>query len=95
MIESADILLESPPKHLDIDEVIKILKSDCPGIHEVNHVHAWTIASSMYALTADVVIEDCHVSAANELLKKINKLLSERFHIEHTSIQFQCLLKKS
>ena len=95
LIESADILLESAPKHLDIDEVIKILKSDCPGIHEVNHVHAWTIASSMYALTADVVIEDCHVSAANELLKKINQLLSERFHIEHTSIQFQCLLKKS
>ena len=95
LIESADILLEAAPKHLDIDEVIKILKSDCPGIHEVNHVHAWTIASSMYALTADVVIEDCHVSAANELLKKINKLLSERFHIEHTSIQFQCLLKKA
>lgn len=95
LIESADILLEAAPKHLDIDEVIKILKSDVPGIHEVNHIHAWTIASSMYALTADVVIEDCHVSAANELLKKINKLLSERFHIEHTSIQFQCLLKKT
>lgn len=95
LIESADILLEAAPKHLDIDEVIKILKSDVPGIHEVNHIHAWTIASSMYALTADVVIQDCHVSAANELLKKINKLLSERFHIEHTSIQFQCLLKKT
>ena len=46
------------------------------------------------SLTAHIVIEDCKVSTANELLEKINKLLEERFHIEHTNIQFECLLKK-
>jgi cobalt-zinc-cadmium efflux system protein len=95
IIESANILLEATPKHLDIDEVIAVLKNEVPGIHEVHHLHVWTIASSMYALTAHIVIEDCHISAANELLKKINKLLEERFHIGHTNIQFECLIKKS
>ena len=94
IIESANILLESTPKHLDIDEVTQGLKNEVKGVHEVHHLHAWTIASSMYALTAHIVIEDCKVSAANELLEKINKLLEERFSIEHTNIQFECLLKK-
>lgn len=92
--ESAHILLESTPKHLDIDEVAKVIKKDISEIYEVHHVHAWTIAPSIYSLTAHVVIGDCNVSKANALLEKINKLLRENFHIEHTNIQFECLVKK-
>lgn len=94
VVESGNILLESTPKHIDIDELVITLKKNIPGVHEVNHVHAWTIASSLYALTAHVVIEDCHVSAANTLLHKINALLKEKFHIEHTNIQFECLVPR-
>lgn len=93
IIDSGNILLESAPKHLDIDEVAAVLKNEVKGVYEVHHLHAWTIASSMYALTAHVVIEDCQVSSANELLKKINTLLEERFRIEHSNIQFECLVK--
>ena len=94
IIESANILLEATPKHLDIDEVAAAVKAEIKGVHELHHMHAWTIASSMYALTAHVVIDDCRVSAANEILDKINLLVKERFHIEHTNIQFECLIKK-
>lgn len=93
IVDSANILLESTPKHLDIDVVIDTIKKEIPGIHEVHHVHAWTISSNMYALTAHIVIEDCHVSKANELLHKINALAKERFHIGHTNIQFECPVK--
>jgi len=94
LIESSHILLESTPRHLDIDELIETVKKEIPGIHEMHHVHAWTISSSMYALTAHVVIEDCQVSKANEFLTKINELLKKQFNIEHTNIQFECLIKK-
>ena len=94
LIDSANILLESTPAHLDIDELARTITSEISGVHEVRHVHAWTITSSMYALTAHVVIEDCRVSTANELLQKINALLMDRFRIGHTNIQFECLLKK-
>lgn len=94
LIESGNILLEATPKHLDIDELIRALKSEVKGVHEVHHIHAWTIASAMYALTAHVVIDDCQVSRANETLDKINGLLKERFNIEHTNIQFECLIKR-
>ena len=92
--ESANILLEATPKHLDIDEVVAVIKNEIPGVHEVHHVHAWTIASSMYSLTAHIVIEDCRVSDAKSFLNKINELLKHRFHIEHTNIQFECLVNK-
>lgn len=95
LIDSGNILLESTPKHLDLDEVVQVIKSEIKGIYEVHHLHAWTIASSMYALTAHVVIDDCQVSKANEILDKLNALVKERFHIGHTNIQFECLIKNS
>jgi cobalt-zinc-cadmium efflux system protein len=91
--ESSHILLESTPKHLDIDNLVETLKIEIPGIIDINHIHAWTITTSMYALTAHVVIEDCHVSKANEILMKINVLVRKRFNIEHTNIQFECHVK--
>ena len=94
LIDAGHILLEATPKHLDIEELAGLLKKELPDIHEVQHVHAWTIATNIYALTAHVVIDDCHVSKANEILHKINALLKERFNIEHTNIQFECHVKK-
>lgn len=94
LIDAGHILLEATPKHLNIDELIGLLKKELPDIHEVHHVHAWTIASNMYALTAHVVIEDCHLSKANEILHRINALVKEKFNIEHTNIQFECHIKR-
>lgn len=93
-VESSQILLEATPKHLDIDELAKVVKAEIPGIHDINHMHAWTITTSMYALTAHVVVDDCHVSKANEMLAKINLLLWKKFNIEHTNIQFECRSKQ-
>ncbi len=94
IVESANILLEATPKHLDIDEVVAVLKNEVRGVNDVLHVHVWTIASSMYALTANVVIEDCKLSSTKKLLDDINRMLRSRFHIEHTNIQFECIVKK-
>lgn len=92
--DSVNILLESTPQHLDIDEVVAVLKNEVPGVYDVQHVHAWTISSSMYALTASVIMADCKLSKAEEVRMRINSLLKDRFHIEHTSIQFECMINK-
>jgi cobalt-zinc-cadmium efflux system protein len=94
LVESANILLESTPRHLDIDEIIQAVRNEIPGVHEIHHIHIWTIATSMYALTAHVVIDDCHISKADDVLHKINKIVKDRFNIGHTNIQFECLVKK-
>jgi cobalt-zinc-cadmium efflux system protein len=95
LIDSGHILLESTPKHLDIDEIVRMVRSQISGIYEMHHVHIWTIAPSLYALTAHVVIDDCQVSKASETLKDINDFLKNKFNIGHTNIQFECLLKET
>lgn len=95
LIDSAVILLEFTPKHLDLDELAGVIKAEIAGVHEVHHMHAWTIASKMYALTAHIVLDDCRLSAANSTLDKINGLLKSRYNIEHTNIQFECVIKKA
>jgi cobalt-zinc-cadmium efflux system protein len=94
LVDSGHILLEAAPKHIDIDVLTSLVKAEVPGVYEIHHVHVWTIATSLYALTAHVVIEDCQVSKANETLARINELLKKKFNIEHTNIQFECLVKK-
>ncbi|MDD5044419.1 MAG: cation diffusion facilitator family transporter [Candidatus Omnitrophica bacterium] len=94
IIESSNILLESTPKHLDIDDLVNTLKTTIPVVHDVHHVHAWTIASGLYSMTAHVVIDDCSISKSNEVLHKINELLLAKFHIAHTNIQFECAIRK-
>ncbi|MBU2103224.1 MAG: cation diffusion facilitator family transporter [Candidatus Omnitrophota bacterium] len=91
LLDSAHILLESTPKHLDIDEIVAAVKKEIPDIHGMHHVHVWTIATSMYALTAHLIIEDCSISTSSELLRRVNEFLKERFHIEHTNIQCECV----
>ncbi len=93
--DSVNILLEATPKHLDIDVVVATIKNEIPGIYDVNHVHAWTISSNLYAMTANIIIEDCQVSKANEVQHKINHILRDRFRIGHTNLQFECFLKKT
>ena len=55
--ESVDILLEAVPKHVETARVIEVIK-DIPGVNEVHDIHIWTITSSIYALSAHLVIDD-------------------------------------
>jgi hypothetical protein len=44
----------------------------------------------MYALSAHVDVDDLRVSETEDLAKKAETMLSERFHINHTTFQFEC-----
>lgn len=87
--EAADILLESVPGHIKLDEVSKAMKS-VPGVTDTHDVHVWTITSGMYALSAHVDIEDRMVSESAGVLADLNKVLEERFDIGHTTLQLEC-----
>ncbi|MGE0158294.1 MAG: cation diffusion facilitator family transporter [Gemmatimonadales bacterium] len=55
--ESADILLESAPRHLDMDAIVSDL-AGIEGLHDVHDVHVWTVTSGFVALSAHGVIDD-------------------------------------
>jgi cobalt-zinc-cadmium efflux system protein len=92
IMESVDILLEATPKDVDIDKVAASLKQ-IPGIDSVHDIHVWTITSGMYSMSAHIDTKDMMISDTTRLSKEINHVLSEKFKIGHTVIQFGCECK--
>lgn len=86
--ESLNILLEGLPRGLSLPSVIAAMR-DVPGVVDVHDVHVWSLGSSAHALSCHALIEDMPPSASDRILKGINCVLGERFHIHHTTIQFE------
>ena len=87
--ESVDIFLEATPKDIDQEELLRDMRS-IEGVNDVHHVHLWTITSGIYALSAHVLIDDLRTSRSARILKEIEKLLHDKYSMEHTTIQFEC-----
>ena len=84
--ESTNVLLEGTPAHINIAAVEDaILQTD--GVEDVHDLHIWTITSGRDALSAHVI----HVETISqaELLKELRAKLSERFGVDHLTIQME------
>jgi cobalt-zinc-cadmium efflux system protein len=87
--ESVNILLESVPAHINIDEVAaEIAKIN--GVQEAYHIHLWTITSGVYAMSAHVLIDDQLVSRSKDVIGEIQAMLSRKYNVYHSTIQIEC-----
>lgn len=86
--ESLNILLEGLPRGLELQTLTAAMQ-DVPGVLDVHDVHVWSLGSSAHALSCHALIEDMPPSESDCILKALNKLLCNRFHISHTTIQFE------
>jgi cobalt-zinc-cadmium efflux system protein len=62
---------------------------EVPGVFDVHDVHVWSLGSSAHALSCHALIGDMPPSESDCILKGINQVLGEKFHIHHTTIQFE------
>lgn len=85
--ESIQILMESAPEGLDIEEVIKELK-EIEGIKAISHIHIWRLDEDNINLEAHIQTDDMLISETQKIYNKINHHLHEHFDINHTIIQF-------
>lgn len=84
--EAADILMQSVPKGLDVVEVQRAVET-VEGVLKVHDLHVWAVTSDVFTLSAHAVINgkaDFH-----QVLNDIERVLRERFRIEHTTIQLE------
>ncbi len=86
--DSINVLLETAPKGINIDDASAELKKKIPEIQDIRDMHIWEITSNMYSLTAHIAIDVVNHRKSTEILNRINKLLNEKYDIEHTTIQF-------
>ena len=87
---SGRILLEAAPETMDLDDVrAHLLATDhVRGLHDL---HAWTVTSSLPALSAHIVIDDACFTDGNapRLLDQLQACIAGHFDVEHSTFQFE------
>ena len=83
--ESADVLLEAVPTHIDMDAVLAALRA-IDGLDEVHDVHVWTLTSGFVALSAHGVIDD--PAHHTRILDDVRARMSEH-GIAHVTFQIE------
>ena len=68
-----------------IEEAIRGIE----GVNEVHDLHVWSIGSDTHSLSCHVGIADVRASESEDILRRIREQLAGRFHIHHTTIQFE------
>jgi cobalt-zinc-cadmium efflux system protein len=59
------------------------------GVLDVHDLHIWSLGSNSHALASHVTINEMPMSECSSILERINCALRDRFHITHTTIQFE------
>jgi len=88
--ETMNILLEATPGNIDFLEVKSSLEA-IEHIEEVHDLHIWTITSGMPVLSAHISLASCCSETTHwqKCLEQAQKLLKDRFGIEHTTLQVE------
>jgi cobalt-zinc-cadmium efflux system protein len=95
--ESLNILLEGLPRGIRLADVTSAMRG-LDGVLDVHDLHIWSLGSSTHALSCHVLIEDVPPSASDAVLRRLNSMLADRFHISHTTVQFEhvsCAISES
>jgi len=86
--ETLNILLEGTPRGLSLKNIRDSLQL-IAGVEDVHDLHVWSLGSQTHALASHVTIADIPPSESNRILAEIKTMLHARFHITHTTIQFE------
>jgi len=87
--ETMNILLESTPRDVDLDDIVRDLKR-VNGVNDVHDLHVWSITQSMRSLSAHIATDDISISASAPIQREINELLFHQYGIAHATLQFEC-----
>lgn len=87
--ETIDILLEASPRDISMPQLVADMRQ-VNGVQGVHDLHVWSIASNMYALSCHVLIDDLPTSGSTPILQSLTTILSQKYHIGHSTIQFEC-----
>jgi cobalt-zinc-cadmium efflux system protein len=84
--ESIDILMESAPGHVDLEDLSQSILG-VESVVAVHDMHVWTITSGMVSMSGHVIVRK---GADSELvLENLKHILEHHFGITHTTIQLE------
>jgi cobalt-zinc-cadmium efflux system protein len=86
--ETLNILLEGVPRGLDAEQVSSVILA-VNGVNDVHDLHLWSIGSQTHSLACHITIADIPPSESETILREVQERLKQKFHIHHTTIQFE------
>ncbi len=87
--ESARIILQGTPAHIDMDEVLRDI-SRVGNVGDVHGLHIWSINSNEVFLSCHLcVCGQADGSDTDEIIKSVNTMLEEKYGIRHTTLQVE------
>ena len=85
--KATKILMLFTPDHIYIKEIVREVHK-IKGVNKLHHIHVWHLNEEELHLEAHLdCSEDIKMSDFNELLHQIEKVLLEKFEINHINIQ--------
>lgn len=87
-VEIGEILMESAPRHLDLEELSRAMAQAHQGVVAVHDLHVWTISSGLYAMSAHLVIRPDEIGRNDAILTCVEARV-RRFGIDHTTFQIE------
>lgn len=85
--KSTHMLMLFTPSHLDINDIISEVHQ-IAGVKKLHHIHVWYLNEDELHLEAHLdCCNDIKMSDFNQVLRQIEYVLLEKFHINHINIQ--------
>ncbi len=87
--EAVNILMQSTPYGLDLNEVKETLES-IPEIDNIHHVHAWNLNDQEIQFECHIDLKsDIRVSETEKIQSIVHHILLNKFNIHHVTIQYE------
>jgi cobalt-zinc-cadmium efflux system protein len=88
--DSTQVLLEGTPEGMDVEEVRRAMEEDA-AVRGVHHLHLWSLASDVPALSAHVVLDGTtSMHEAQVEAEALKVMLLERFGVDHATLEMEC-----
>lgn len=84
--DSLSLILDAIPRYIDHIGVQTYL-AQLPGVQSIHDLHIWGLSTKEVALTAHLIMPNAALTDAE--YKEINKILHEKFHIDHATLQVE------
>ena len=82
------VLMESAPEGFDTAEVADAIAT-VEGVRDAHHLHAWLLDEERVALEAHVVVEPGQREHMESIKRRVRALLSERFEVDHATLELE------
>jgi cobalt-zinc-cadmium efflux system protein len=88
--DAVDILLEATPRDVNIKSMVEdIVQVD--GVLGIHDIHVWSLTQSLRTMSAHILTDDVHISAAADIQRQINEIIRRRYNIAHATLQLECV----